>query len=137
MQARRLPGVRAGASTAFPRLPLLSHRLFSGALSAPVASSEARTMVSASADRLGGSHRPDFCSLRGKGEAVESPKEMETLLNSPCGEQSSSKYLSKGFPERYPPPPPLFGRCFGDGDLVDYVQRVKGKRKGKNPSQFE
>lgn len=62
-------------------------------------------MVSASADRPGGSPRPDSCSLREKGEAVESPKETETLLNSPCGEQSSAKYLSKGFPERSPPPP--------------------------------
>lgn len=27
-------------------------------------------------------------------EAVESPEETQTLLNSPCGEQSSAKYLS-------------------------------------------
>lgn len=40
----------------------LSHDTFSGALGARVRSSEARTMVSASADRLGGSPRPDYCS---------------------------------------------------------------------------
>lgn len=89
MQARKLPGVREGRGLRQP-LPAspssLSHRLFSGALGAPVLSSEARTMVSASALRLGGSHRPDSCSPREKGEVVESPKETETLVNNPCGE---------------------------------------------------
>lgn len=45
-----------------------------------------------------------------------SREETATLLNSPRGEQSSAKYLSKGFPERSLQPPPLFGRGFGDGD---------------------
>ncbi|EPY73802.1 hypothetical protein CB1_002524019 [Camelus ferus] len=37
-----------------------------------------------------------------------------TLLNNPCGDQSSAKYLSKGFPQRSPPP--LSGKGFGDED---------------------
>lgn len=40
-------------------------------------------------------------------EAMESPEETQTLLNSPYAEQSSAKYLSKGFPEC--PPPPYLG----------------------------
>ena len=70
-------------------------------------------MVSASALRLGGSHRPDSCSPREKGEVVESPKETETLVNSPCGEQSSAKYLSKGFSERIPHPRRYLGGALG------------------------
>lgn len=48
-------------------------------------------------------------------EAMESPEEPQTLLNSLYTEQSSAKYLSKGFPE-CPSPPTPFGRRFGDGD---------------------
>nr|XP_021554433.1 uncharacterized protein LOC110588435 [Neomonachus schauinslandi]XP_045735503.1 uncharacterized protein LOC123847781 [Mirounga angustirostris] len=61
MQARRLPGVREGRGLRqqLPAAPCaLSHDTFSLALRARVRSSEARTMVSASADRLGGSPRP-------------------------------------------------------------------------------
>lgn len=68
------------------------------------------------------------CRVRRTRQAVESPEETQTLLNSPCGEQSSAKYFSKGFPA-CSPQPALCGRRFGDRDQVDYVQRVK--RKGE------
>lgn len=42
------------------------------------------------------------CSVRRTRQAVELPEETEALVNSPCGERSSTKYLSKGFPERSP-----------------------------------
>ena len=76
---------------------------------------EVRTMASASPDRKG-----DYLitltpvrSERRTQEAVESREETATLLNSPCGEQSSAKYLSKGVSERSPHTPPLFGRALG------------------------
>lgn len=72
-------------------------------------------MASASPDRKG-----DYLitltpvrSERRTQEAVESREETATLLNSPCGEQSSAKYLSKGVSERSPHTPPLFGRALG------------------------
>ena len=123
----------AGASTAAPRRAL---RAFSALLLLRPPRSRPKLVGKDHGQRLPGPQgRINLSTLtpvrtaRRTREAVESREETATLLNSPCGEQSSAKYLGKGFPERSPRP--LFGRGFGDGDCVDYIQRVKRKEKGK------
>lgn len=70
-------------------------------------------------------------------EALESAEETQTLLNCPCGGQSSAKYLSKGFPERSPPCLPHSGGALGMGTKWIMFKGQKEKRKKKKSSYFE
>jgi len=60
---------------------------------------------------------------------VESPKEPETLQIAHVDNKVPLSISARA--SQSAPPLPLFGRCFGDGDLVDCVQRVKRKENSK------
>lgn len=91
-------------------------------------------MVSAWADRPGGSPRPDSCSLRETREAVESPKEPETLQ---IAHVENKVPLSISARASQSAPPATIGEVLWGWRLSGLCSKGEKKRKGKNPSHFE